>query len=117
MVTSQPPPRASPAGATTTGLGKYRIRMFIPCNLRIAPSSVIPHALLRGDHHHEQIRACAEIFAFIANHQSIEIIFHAVKRFGGDVKNIIIQRIHLGVELNQRHAVANVKQRRARIFR
>ena len=37
------------------------------------------------NHHHEQVRARAEVIGFVADHQSIEIFFHAVERFGGDV--------------------------------
>ncbi len=68
----------------------------------------IPHALLSSDHHHEQIRACAEIVRFVAYHQTVKIFFNTVERFRCDLKNIIVKRVHLGMEFNQRNAIADV---------
>jgi hypothetical protein len=35
--------------------------------------------LLCGDHHHEQIGACAKVIGLGADYQAIEILFEAIK--------------------------------------
>ncbi len=77
----------------------------------------IPHALLRADHHHEQVRAGAEVLRFVADHQPIEIGLEAVQRFDGHVHDIIIEGIHLGVEFQAGHAIAHIMEGRACVLR
>ena len=76
------------------------MRMLMFCSFLIACVQCLPHALLGADHHHEQVRPGAEILGFVADHQPVKII-QAVQRFGDHVEDIIIERIHLGMELQQ----------------
>ncbi|MBV6465324.1 MAG: hypothetical protein PGMFKBFP_00600 [Anaerolineales bacterium] len=80
-----------------------------------SPVERVPHALLRRDDDHEQIRARAEVVRFVADHESVEVLFHAVERLADDVRNVLVEGVHLGVELHQRRAVADVEERRARV--
>ena len=76
---------------------------------------MIPQTLLCSDHDHKQIRARAEVIRFAADNQTLEIIFESVQCFRSNCKNIVIERVHLGVELNQRNAITNIIQRRAHV--
>jgi len=89
-------------------LGKYRMRMFSPCNLRMASSKVSTY--LAGRHnHHKQVCTCAEIFQLIPITRPSNI-FHPLKALRYNTKNIIIKRIHLCVELYAGHAIRQIIQ-------
>src|SRR5258708_2412387 len=77
---------------------------------------LVPHTLLCRNHNHKQIRTCAKVICFTTDHQAIEISIESIQGFGCDCEDIVIQGVHLGVEFNQRNAIANIKQGGACVF-
>ena len=77
---------------------------------------LVPFAFLRGQQHQHQIRADAEILALIGDDHGLEILLGLLEARVQHADLIFAQRVHLAVELDAQHAVAQVDQRRARVL-
>ncbi len=78
---------------------------------------LIPQPLLRRHHHGEQVGARAEVVGLVADHQPVELAgIGAVERLVHHGEDVVVQGVHLGVELHAAHAVAQVNQRRAGVL-
>jgi len=114
MVTSQPPPRASPAGATTTA---WRNNAYACSCLQFLHCAIehIPHTCCAATTTMNRFAPALKCSPS-CNHESIEILFNAVKRLGLNRKDVIVKRVHLGMEFHKRHH-HDIIQRRACVFR
>ena len=93
-----------------------------PGSIIASNTSGIPiHLLAEGrsdDFHQHQhdVRADAEVRALIAHHEPDEILFNFRERKLQHLKCVAADRVHLGVKLETRHAIADIDQRRTCVF-
>ena len=114
---SQPPPRVRPKGATTTGMSAYLSAMLAFWNWRIDEVELVPLLLLHRQEHQHQVGADGELLALVADHQRVEVRLGlpctAALQHG---EGVGAERVHLGVELDEAAAVAQVHQAGARVL-
>ena len=78
---------------------------------------LLPHALLSGQHHREQVGARAEVVGVAADDNAFVLArIYQIKRLVEHVENVLVQGVHLGVKFHINHAVAQVNDSRARVF-
>ncbi len=64
---------------------------------------------------HLQVRAHAEVLTLVADHQRIETLVRDLNGAMQHLEHVLVKRIRFGMELEQRNAVADVPQTRARV--
>ena len=77
---------------------------------------VVPHAPLGSHDRQEEVGARGEVLSLAADHQTFEIKDGAIQSFVEHAKHIGIEGVHLGMELDTSHAVAQVNQRGAQVL-
>ena len=113
---SQPPPSVRANGAATTGFAAYFSAMFTCWKRWIGAIQLVPFAFLRGQQHHHQIRADAEVLAFVRDDHGVEILFGFLQAGVQHADVVLAERVHLAVELDAQHAIAQIDQRRAGVL-
>ncbi len=78
---------------------------------------LVPLAFLRGQQHHHQIGAHAEVLAFVGDDHGVEIAIGLLEAGVQHDDVIFAERVHFAVKLDAQHAVTQVDQRRARVLR
>ena len=112
---SQPPPSASPAGATTTGTSACFSAIVAPWNARIirSTSSQLPSCASSSS---SMRLAPAEKFgAVVADDERGEVLRRLLDAGVQHLDGVAADRVHLRVELDLQHAVADVDEARARV--
>ena len=111
-----PPPRVSPKGATTTGISANFSAMHAFWNCRIDQVELVPLLLLHGEEDQHQVRAHRELLALVADDERVEVRPRVLHRLLQHADGVGAQRVHLGVELDEAAAVAEVDERGARVL-
>ena len=96
----------------------HRLRRVLQRHVQLLESldgevQFVPFTLLRGQQHQHQVGAALNVFAFVGDDHGFEVSigFFQARVEHGDV--VFAQRIHLAVEFDAQHAVAQIDQRRA----
>ncbi len=74
------------------------------------PVKVVPFAFLNGHQHQHQVRAHAEIRRLVADHHGVEALVQALQPGVNHLHGVSPNGVHLGMELEADHAVAEVDQ-------
>jgi len=107
---SQPPPRARPKGAATTGMSAYLSPMFAFWNCRMDRPRIVPLALLGGQEDEHEVGPGGELLALVADHEGVEVGPPLLDRGLQHGEGIGAEGVHLGVELDEPAAVTQVQE-------
>ena len=115
---SVPPPRLSPKGADHHRLGRELDGLGHALELADGEIDLVPLFFLNRHEQQHHIGADRKIVGVIGDHESVESIARTV-RFQGltdETDNVAAERVHLGMKFDAGDAIAQIDQRRARIF-
>ena len=116
MTISAPPPNVRPAGATTTGTGLY-LRARLAC---WSPLTALldhrPTAGFGAEEDGEQVGADREVGRIVADEHGAPVLLRLLESGGSIAVRLVVDGIHLGVELDKQHAVAIVDERGASVL-
>ena len=113
-----PPPRHSPKGATTTGLGENLMACVMPWNWRMARSTSSHSSSWTDMSSSMRLAPTEKLSRVVGDDERVEVIAGAARLQGLRDKpdDVAADRVHLGMEFDAGDAVAQVDQRRAGIL-
>ncbi len=76
----------------------------------------VPVALLDGDEHLEDVGPDGEVGGLVADDEAREVLLHDVAGQEKHVDDVLVDGVHLGVELEAGHPVAHVDEAGARVL-
>ena len=99
------------------GLGRVLQRHVDLLEAMDGAVQLVPFALLRGQQHQHQVGADAEVLAFVGDHHGFEVACSVSSRPACIMRDVVFaERVHLAVELDAQHAVAQIDQRCAGVL-